>query len=884
MTFIQNLMRKLTRKTVTANQGQPGTPPGYSVKSTYKDIDPAMLEQKIAPYILQTRKILTPAELPPAIRENPTNYQNYVSIANRLLQQLQPAPAPQKATPVSPPASGGISKAFQAKVEIGILADMVDHLRRTFARHEDYDLEDVEANLPPSWKKYMHLWPKAVQQYQSELPAPEDVNRVTDLNEIELRRRIEPIVRKKGEVPSPESLPPDLAQAIRGSDSNLEMYYRVGDAILAESGQAQPVGGGSAGVAEPAKFQFTEPLAKIFYKLYLSPDVDNAEEFHLLFQGKVSDRYAPQNASDIAAIDDLFKKRVPEGHAGGRGAYDPVVGYFVSNYGKQNAGIFIKAYRKVMDQPTGEIDAHLLARFIAKKGMDKAEEKFQELMYLQDPSVAKYIAEKTRMKGQGGASGALIDKETGGVRDVGADQSTGEVARNTETRGVGSQVLDSVTQGLLEIPKQIEGLGSIISGNLSAKIEQLKSTTPGWQNNPNVRRQISKLDTNARLIDAYTSAVRESMEEMHKKSQSGGLTDEEIKAMIAQNLIQVDTSLGKVKIIPNTNMGKGDITQHLDISALAPPSKVLPYFARKLRESMGDKAAAQVLGKGDGAEPFDFSSLDWEKMSGPQKQTAKARFDEAKKRMYMKSQFMLNDVADPLMEALQSGQTDRSTALSLLKLLRPHAQSTSMGNVRANHGQMEEARAWAMSHIPNAKRVPIIDQETGIPRTNPDTGQPETTFALNESGQPEFEHFEEKIDESGRQKSNYNWLTNDMESGKIPRVTREQVARMSPKDFAAWVKGVSDAYYRGGEMDGTKRKVADYFAQILDHGRDPSEQSWKTRSAMIYDIARNALIKIASLLDLKNGLGKYASSDHISEMMVKTRIEANRKISVLWMK
>lgn len=775
----------------------------------------------------------------------------------------QPGSAPMPSQ--VPPQPAGIGTAWNKSLETAILAEMMAYLQK--ARTQGLDSEEVEFGMNPLWRnRYYHLWEQALRQFQSQVPPPEQPGapaaggaapgvRVTQYKDIDpavLRQKIEPHIRQTGKLLTPEELP----AVIRDNERNLENYYDIGNRILRDM-EDQQATQKSRGTATPApEVAFQNRFAQIFYQMYLSPDANEAEKFHLMFQGKVHDRFGLQNASDIAAIDELFNKRIPEGHAGGK-TYDPIVGYFVSDLGKQNAGLFIKAFKKKMGEGV-KIDRPSLAKFIATRAMDKAEQKFEELMYLQDESVAKYIAEKTRMKGEGAArSGAMIDRETGGVRDMAEDQNYSAKNREIEEKPVNQGAMDALRQGLLEIPSHVERLGSAMRDTLRTKIEKLRGSAA---TNPQAKREINKLEANARLIDAYTSAMKDSLEEMYQRAMSGQLSQDELDEMVKQRLIEVPTTKGTVRIVPNASQSSEDIIKMLDFGRLVEPAKFLPFFAQALRENLGDQAAAELLGtqgkKGMPGQPFDFNVLNYANLPPEQKALAKAEFDKAKKRMYMMPQFLLGEVSDTLMEMLQNGQVDRSTALAFLKMLKPHGQSKLVGNMMAYHGDFDDAKKWVTQQL--AMKPQPVKGPDGRIVFDPATGQP-------------------------MMQGEKSWLNSSIESGEIPPppIPPDQ---MDDGTFKKWIRQVARAYYNSPQMDATKRQIADYFARLLDYGKQPSWTNWEDYqkgATVAYNALYGAILKMSSLLELRNRLNKYASAEHLDEMISATRWEASRRIKAL---
>lgn len=798
----KNLLRKLTRKPVLADMGQPFVPQG---------------------------------------------------------QVPQPYQGGQAAVQ-APPMQQGMGTAFKGRIEEAIISEMMAYLKK--ANSLGWDDEEVMFNMNPLWKnRYIHLWEQALQQFQSQVPPPQQPGvpgqaspgavkmQYKDLDPNVLRQKIEPHIRETGKLLTPEELP----AVIRENERNLENYFDIGSRILRDMEDEQSSQKSKSPNSASPEVAFQNKFAQVFYQMYLANGTENAEKYHLMFQGTVHDRFGPQNASDIAAIDDLFNKRIPEGHSGGK-TYDPIVGYFVSDYGKQNAGMFIKAFKKRMGEDF-KIDRPSLAKFIAKH-MDKAEQKFEELMYLQDESVAKYVAEKTRMKGEGAArSGAMIDQETGGVRDMADSQNYSAGNRDAEDKPVNQIATNALRQGLLDIPNHVASLGS----QLAQKIRENAASKSS------VKKQNS--ERTALLIEAYTSAMQQSLMDMYKKLEEGKLPHETLDKMIQQNLVQVETDQGVVRIKPNAAKHQGDILKHLEFDEIVQPSKIVGIFAKNLAKT-NPEMASQMLGRA--GQPIDLSMLDEQSPN-----FNKAEFDAAKKRIYMMPQFLLREVGPELLSLLREGKADPSTAIALTKMLKPHGQSDKMGRLMSLNEPLDEARDWVSKYLREPKKIWVKDPQTGKLAKDPQTGEKIQDFQRDEQGNIVYNN-------------NNSWLSQALdEDPHFPKIDRNSLRTMTDDQFKAWLaKAAKRLYAAPGYQDPSKQQTAYYFAQLLDWGKKQYPEFAQHDQVMrqAHRILSDAIFKMAEMLELRRSLSKYSSVGHIDEMLSKTVSEAIVRIDALWMK
>jgi hypothetical protein len=756
---------------------------------------------------------------------------------------------------VQPAQPTGLGTAFKGRIEEAIMSEMTAYLRK--ATTKGWDSEEIDFNMNPLWKnRYYNLWEQALRNFQSQVPPPQQPGvpgqqpsavrmQYKDIDPTVLLPQIEKHIRSTGKLLTPEELP----VAIRENERNLENYYDLGSRVLRQMEDEQATQKTKAPGQVSPQAAFNNKFAQVFYQCYLSPEAENAEQFHLMFQGKMSERFGPQNASDIAAIDDVFNKRIPEGHAGGK-TYDPIVGYFVSDLGKHNAGMFIKAFKKSMGEGV-KIDRTSLAKFIATRGMAKAEQKFEELMYLQDESVAKYIAEKTRMKGEGAArSGAMIDRETGGVRDMAQDQNYSEQNRQTEDKPTNEVATNALRQGLLDIPTHVAGLGSNLAQKLRDKAQSMQGSS---------RKQ--SLERSALLIETYTEAMQKSLSSLFTQLEKGEIDNEDLDTMIKQNLIKVDTDQGVVKIKPNAARSQGDILKHLDFDQIVQPSKLVSQFKDSLVSRVGPEIASSMLGRKN--QPLDLSLIDVTSPNYNEKE-----FQDLKKRIYMMPQFLLKDIGPDIMELMRGGQIDSSTAIALTKMMKPHGQSDKMGRLMSQPDPLDEARDWISKYIPRPRMQTVRDPsgaKSQVYEKNPDG-----TFVYTNDG---------------------SWLSKAMrENEKFPRIDDNLLRSMSDDEFKAWLSKASRYLYNSpGYDDDSKRQTAYYFAQLLDWGRkeypswDDHHKDYSDQTKMAYRIMQDALIKMANILDLRKSLQKYASTDHLDESLSSIYQDAIRRIELLWM-
>lgn len=772
-----------------------------------------------------------------------------------------PAPGPATMAPPQQKAPMGMGSAWTQSMESAILSEMKTYLERNY--RPGVDLEELEFNMNPLWKnRYFDLWQQAMRQFEVEHlhsttepsgPAvPKQVYKT--LSPEVMRPKIEEEIHQTGKLRTPEELP----DYIRENETNVDNYYNIAYEVLRQmedqAAQKENQNRGMNPGGDTSGMQFQNKFAQVFYQMYLSPETPNNEQFHSLFQGKDQGMYGMQNGSDIAAIDSLFENRIPGGHASGK-QYDPIIGYFVSDLGRQNAGMFIKAFRKATGQASGPIDRPMLARWIAQNGMGKAEEKFTELMYLQDDSVAKYIANKTRMKGEGAArSSGMIDRETGGVRDMDQSQGVSQMNNAVEDKPVNQGAMDALRQGLLDIPNHVERLGGLLKEELARQLQSNSGLSAKDQSN---------MRLNSQLIDAYTSAMKQSLEEMYQRAQNGQLSQNEISEMVSQGLIKVPTTQGVVQIVPNMTQKGDDILKHIDFSSLVQPSKFLPIFTQNLIQKTNPADAASLLGTA--GKPVDLRAIDPKSPNFD-----KAQFDGAKKRMFMMPQFLLRDVGPKVLELLQQGQIDRSTALGFLRMLKPHGQSAAMGYMTSREG-LTQAREWIGSQLPRI-------QQQAVMNADPNTGKQKKEMrpVMDGDGQPVYENTD-------------SWMAKSMAKKEIPAMTKQQLDSMSDDQLRQWMATVAKKYYSDKSvMDSSKRQTAYYFAKLLDYGNKDSDlpadyQGYNTRmTSAAYEILNNAVIKMSSLLDLKSRLSKYASTDHIEDMMTGLRNDVLNRIKVLY--
>ena len=738
----------------------------------------------------------TAAPLPPP---QPTRVAPPTGAPSAIQQPVEPVVKP---SPIPDPAPAPAqSNFFGQAADSALLDKMVRHLRANYnPAMGAAEMAEVIRDVPIWAAERSDLWDQAVSKFHSELGQPQVVSEpIADLPDSEIMA----LVQSFDHLPSWEELPPSLQE----NENNRERFYDLAVQHLRPVGDTQ-----EEEVATPENLTgeaFSNPFAQMFYSSYLGTGEDSSVEYLERLQGDDGRRQGAQ----IERLDEIFA-RVPEGYRGAAGAeggrYDPVIGYYVSNkhrgrqalseLGIEAPGRSPSEKAKYLAQNhTDELESDFVARM-----MDQDEDVFSYTHRLLNPSFDKAIDAPTG--GMVGSEGETIDfaqEQAAAAPGLGADE------------GVSEQETDTLRQGLLQIPEQIETLGDRLRESLQERAANTTSSTSR-----------DKLMEMSYIVDSYTEAARNSLEQMYEKLTTGGITADEIDKMKKHGIIKIMTDTGKAKWVIDPEKGLGQ----LDFRALAMPSKVFPRMINRLDEELGDPGQTnKIVGKK--SDPLDRQKFETDPKYA---RTVVQNF-------WMKTQFMLQAVGPELMDMLRENQVDKQTVEGMLSLMNPHPMSSSLSK--------------AILESPDEDRRALLRKQL----------------------ESRWQNYNAKLEE---QKTNPK---TKIRAREVPPqmggeyITPENVDSLSEKQV---VKTLFDM-----QLDNSRRDTADWLTQIKDFGREdsfPGYSEYARRHNLAFMVLRDALLKIAELSSLKTRLRKYASVSHLDSMMLGVQREAEERLNSLW--
>ncbi len=604
--------------------------------------------------------------------------------AMQMQRPATPAPQPQQPTLRLQPQNDVI----QQSTNQALLSKMNRFIHENYDPEDPMAAEEISMMAPVAWKtQHRNLWNQALRSFQNTaLPSPTMLpqqSQFPDMTDHELAS----IVLSHGRMFAFEELPPNIAN----NEHNRERYYEIASRAFQHDSA-------SAAAAPEQQAQFSNPLAQEFYQNYLDAGAPNSEQFHSMLQRSEANFYGNQTGAEIDRLDQALT-RIPEGFGGGRGRgkrnYDPVIGFFVS-MGKRH----LRPYKHEI----AGMSAPQMAQYLMQNHQSELDALFNELMVSQDSDVFEYVSDLLKMKtdSAGAGAAALIDKENGGVIDVGENRGVSNMVRGPgEGEGSTSEEKGLLWNAFRSIPKAVDQTGMQLKEMLDAKAAQHPQGSPE-------RQRLSNL---ANYTAAYLGAMDRSFSDVHKALTSGNAIDPKFMKELegkGVRVIPIKTPSGnRIEITLDGVADPNDAIETMNFADLVPPRQMVGHLISYLDQLYAKDGnpnpqamTDQILSPGQKWGPLDRNRL----------ATDPAYATEVKKKIWTSTQFIPAYIGDDVMSGLQSGKFSPQTVRAMFKMLRPHSDSSKWGRMLSRHNRDgDKARREWLTDKMNAGHIAPAD-------------------------------------------------------------------------------------------------------------------------------------------------------------------------------
>ena len=376
-------------------------------------------------------------------------------------------------------------------------------------------------------------------------------------------------------------------------------------------------------------------------------------------------------------------------------------------------------------------------------------------------------------------------------------------------------------EGLFILPKKVEILGDKLRENMQEKAARI----PEGSSTRQMERK-KKMEELSYLVDAYTSAMRNSLEQVFENLKSGKVTKKNIDNMRRSGLIRIKTDSGDVRWALDKNTGIGE----LDFNKIvASNNMMLPQFISYLDGALGDpEKTNDLLSKNK--MPLDRNKL----QSDP-----KGYGRTYGQKIHVMAQQLMDYVGPQVLDMMRQGEADKDTVVALFGMLKPHSLPKIIGPYLSSRYSNEERRDFLKGRVENSWRM--------------------------------YQNNVEKMQSKGKEPTR-----------KKPSIEPEDVDSMSDAQIRATLfKSIPNDF---------RSRIDDYRPHIKYYGANKENDKWpgnnecnKRHSLAVvrYNILVKDANQIANVLEVRNKLIRYESVTHFDFMTKAIVNDARNKINKL---
>lgn len=781
-------------------------------------------------------------------------------------KKVRPAPQPQPTSlavpsqPSAPPVAPRVPNTrIQGPATESLIKEIVSRIQEEFAKPDmqnpadrQYFVEGLVKEYGPDKEWAVDEALNRLQKLEAQPTLLPDQNIFPDLSDQDMLKYvpiIEEIIKQTGAIPSFTSLG-DYPEIVN-NERNRDKFFTLADHLFRNQQEAAA----QNAVPQQSEPSFTQPLSQVFYESYLGSGAMNAEENY----SKLAGNEVIQGAS-LDRLDEVFKP-IPNGRDGRR--YDTVIGFFLDSdfYNPSGGTQYLEQYRNELEgmRKTDQ------AAYLAQNHHEELASMFESLMMEQDPNVFEYIRRKLVPKSDAANRGgvSLVDSQTGGQAEVAEDRNYANLSGRETGRVRSDEEKGLLWDAFKGIPESVAAV--------APRIEQLLREK---KQNEFDRKKRKTLNKYMPASIALANVFQESFSSFYDALRSGKVMNEKIYEKLMQNGITPvkapDGLSVKFKFDPTADPSK--VMDSFDLKDFIPPKKLLGsilqymdnYIAQSsdtdyrgrspqdiTNEILGTEAKRANPAKGtpeQSAQPLNRDVLFGELSQNPEiRKSQQDYIKKAEQRVFQLSQFMLSYIGKDLINWLRTGQIEPQVARGLISLYRPHADSQRWGRYLSRHSPQERKLL---------RNKPVESEE-------PDISGDEEEGAKKRVSKP-----------YGRRK-----LLEDV-------LGPEPVSQMDDNAvYDEFLKRAPDLLNQEAFSRDSRREMADYIAQLMDFGKEhpwTGDKRMFPKNAFVSGIYAYALLKIAELMELKNGLAKYASVSHIYQMMDSISIDAEERVAEVW--
>lgn len=578
---------------------------------------------------------------------------------------------------------------------------------------------------------------------------------------------------------------------------------------------------------------FSSPMANAFYSFYLQDTNDPAtnQRWEML-QG--SESYSA--GADIEKIDNIFKDM--DGGAQGK-KRNVIFDYYVNRPAILLSIDGIEIPDDVAKSKNNLSSINTI-NYLYNNYKDILHTDFYNRMQSKDADVFEFVL--SRAKDSGGMRTMLHDQETGAM----ITDPSSSVDRNMGRSNINEEeAAESADQAIADDEAAAERrkrLGETFYG----MYEQLHSKGTDLAD----RMKQSRPKESA-IFGAYVQGISSALTSLQNKLDNEDISNADLKKIKRSGLvIKHDSGRARLRAVEG-----GDPLESTDWATLVGGAPFADSFVDYVNTEVDDPNLQRQLllynGQPVNAEVIQRARDAAHKSDNELTEQEREDRDYARKyssNMFNKSQFLMRYMGPHLLEMVENNEISPSEAKALARIPKTHTDAQSLA---AGLSSVDD-------DFTNKKRKTFVEKELFKRARNKEQWQERSSQIRQENPSITEKALTEQLRAEflGPIKNTVN---------KMPEDRIRQISR--------WLAQRS---VNNQSIPKDRKDTGKWLAKIYDLGVEGGFQDFDTfdrRAAVLFELYKNAINKIARLQSCKNKLNKFASTSHIDKYIEKIKLE-----------